>query len=71
MKVRGNDVPRSSANLLNMYCSPDLVGVIKSVRMGHVTCVSEMRNAYKSVTGHPDGKDHTWKIYAYWGIKLE
>jgi hypothetical protein len=43
----------------NSYASPNIVRVIKSRRIiwvGHVACIGEIRNAYKSMLGKPEGK---------------
>ena len=42
-----------------MYCSPNIVGVIKSRRMrwtGHVACIGESRGVYRGLVGRPEGK---------------
>jgi len=43
----------------DMYCSPNIVRVIKSRRMrwvGHVAHMGEMRGAYRVLVGKPEGK---------------
>jgi hypothetical protein len=45
--------------LCNLCASPNIITVIKTRRMEwawHVTCVGEMRNAYKIYIGKPEGK---------------
>ena len=42
-----------------MYCSPNLVRVIKSIGLrwaGHVARMEERRSAFKILTGKPTGK---------------
>jgi hypothetical protein len=45
--------------LYNVYCSPNIIRMMKLKRMwlvGHVAHMREMRNAYKIVVGMPAGK---------------
>jgi len=45
--------------LNDLYCSPNIVRVIKSRRMrwaGHVACMGEERGAYRVLVGKPEGK---------------
>jgi hypothetical protein len=45
--------------LHNLYASPNIISVIKSRRIigaRNVTRMGEMRNAYKSLVGKPEGK---------------
>ena len=45
--------------LNDLYCSPNIVGVIKSRRMrwaGHVACMEEGRGVHKVLVGKPEGK---------------
>jgi len=45
--------------LNDLYCSPNIVGVIKSRRMrwvGHVACMGEERGAYRVLVGKPEEK---------------
>jgi len=45
--------------LNDLYCSPNIVRVIKSRRMrwaGHVTRMGEERGVYRVLVGKPDGK---------------
>ena len=51
--------------LNDLYCSPNIVWVIKSRRMrwaGHVACMEEGRGVHKVLVGKPEGKSH-------WGDK--
>jgi hypothetical protein len=44
---------------INLYCSPNIVRVIKSRRMiwaGHVASMEEVRGVYKVLVGKPEGK---------------
>ena len=45
--------------LNDLYCSPNMVQVIKSRRMrgvGHVACMEEGRGVHKVLVGKPEGK---------------
>jgi hypothetical protein len=45
--------------LHNLYSSPNIIRMIKSRRMkwaGHVSCMEEMRNAFKILVGKLEGK---------------
>jgi len=45
--------------LNDLYCSPNVIGVIKSRRMrwvGHVACMGERGGAYRVLVGKPEGK---------------
>jgi len=45
--------------LSDLYCSPNIVQVIKSRRMrwvGHVALVGERRGVYRVLVGKPEGK---------------
>jgi hypothetical protein len=60
-EVAGSWTQVNSAELCNLYSSPDSIGVIKSRRMrcpAHVTCIEEMRNVQKIVFGNLGGTDH-------------
>ena len=48
-----------SEELNDLYCSPNIVRVIKSRRMrwaGHVARMGESRGVYRVLVGKPDGK---------------
>jgi hypothetical protein len=41
-----------------LYSSSDIINVIKSRRMrsmGHLACMGEMKNTYKTLVGKPEG----------------
>jgi hypothetical protein len=45
--------------LHNLYCSPSIIRIIKSRRMGwkwYVARMGEKRNAYRMLVGKPEGK---------------
>jgi len=47
--------------LNDLYCSPNIVRVIKSRRMrwsGHVSRIGERRGIYRVMVRNPDGKNH-------------
>ena len=48
-----------NAELNDLYCSPHIVRVIKSIRMrwvGHVARMGERRGVYRVLGGKPEGK---------------
>ena len=50
-----------------LYCSPNIVRVIKSRIMiwaGHVARMGEKRGVYRVLVGKPEGKDANWKTRA-------
>ena len=59
---KGDDVTGEWRKLHNkelndLYCSPNIVRVIKSRRWaGHVASIGERRGAYKFLVGKPEGK---------------
>ena len=61
---RWDEVTREWRKLHNeefngLYCSPNIVRVIKLRRMrwvGHVACVGESRGEYRILVGKPEGK---------------
>jgi len=47
--------------LNDLYSSPNIVWVIKSIRMrwvGHAACRGERRGIYRVLVGKPEGRDH-------------
>jgi hypothetical protein len=53
--------------LNDLYCSTDIVRVIKSRRMrlaGRVARMEESRGVYRDLVGRPEGKKTTWKTQA-------
>ena len=51
--------------LHSLYCSPNIVRVIKSRRLrwaGHVARMQEGRSALKILTGKPTGKRPLWMV---------
>jgi hypothetical protein len=57
--------------LNDLYCSPNIVWVIKWRRMrwmGHVACMGERRGVYRVLVGKPEGKRprHRWRITLRW-----
>jgi len=58
--------------LNDLYCSPDIVQVIKSRRMGwegHVACMRERRGVYRVLVGKPEGKRPFGRPRRRWGKK--
>ena len=75
-----------SGELNDLYCSPNMVRVIKSRRMrwaGHVACIGERRGVYRILVGKAEGKRplgrhrHRWENYdgssgsGMWGYGLD
>jgi hypothetical protein len=63
-----------SGELHNLYSSPDIIGQIKSRRMGwagHVARMGEGRNLYRVLVGKPEGKRPLGRPRRRWvdGIK--
>jgi hypothetical protein len=71
VNLRAHHVSRLSCKLNDLYCSPNIVRVIKSRRMrwaGHVARVGERRGVYRVLVGEPDGRRplgrprHRWEV---------
>jgi hypothetical protein len=65
-----------SAELHNLYSSPDIIRQIKSRRMrwaGHVARIGEGRNVYRVLVGKPEGKVPLGRPRRRWeeGIKMD
>jgi hypothetical protein len=55
--------------LIDLYCSPNIVRVIKWRRMrlaGHVARMGEERGVYRSLVGKPEGKRPLWRPRRRW-----
>jgi hypothetical protein len=53
----------------NMFSSPNIIKVIKSIRMiqlGHVMCMGKMKNAYQVLVGKPEGKRQLGRSRSRW-----
>jgi len=62
------------AELNDLYCSPNIVWVIKSRRMrwaGHVARMGEERGVYRVLVGKPDGRRPLGRHRRRWGKILE
>jgi hypothetical protein len=62
--------------LHNLYSSPDIIRMIKSMRMrwaGHVARMGETRNAYRILVGTPEGKEPLGRPRCRWvdNIKMD
>jgi hypothetical protein len=56
--------------LRDLYSSPSIIGIIKSIRMrwaGHVARMREKRNAYRLLVGKVRGKETTRKTKTWVG----
>jgi len=59
--------------LNDLYCSPNIVRVIKSRRIrwtGYVARIGEMRGVYRVLVGKPEGKRPLGRPRRRWGIVL-
>ena len=57
--------------LNDLYCSPNIVPVLKSRRMrraGHVARMGERRDVYRVLVGKPEGKRPLGRPRRRWGI---
>jgi hypothetical protein len=62
--------------LNDLYSSPNIIRVIKSIRMrwvGHVTRMGEKRGAYRILVGRPEGRRPLGRPRRRWedGIKMD
>jgi hypothetical protein len=58
-EVTGDWKKLYNKELHNLYSSPNIIRMIKSITMrwgGHVGCMGEVRSAYKFLVRKPDGK---------------
>jgi hypothetical protein len=58
-EVTGNSRKLHNEELHNMYSSPSIIRMIKSMRMrwaGHIARMGEKRNLYRFLMGMPEGK---------------
>jgi hypothetical protein len=75
------DVPENCPSMLNeklndLYCSPNIVRVIKSRRMrwaGRVACMGEEKGVYRVLVGNPEGKTPMGRPRRRWldNIRME
>ena len=74
-KVPGEWRKLHNAELNDLYCSPNIVWMIKPRRMrwaGHVACMGERRGVYRVLVGKPEGKRprgrprHRWENILRW-----
>jgi hypothetical protein len=69
-KVAGGWIRLHNDELHNLYASPSIVTVIKSMRMrwkGHVTRMGEIKSAYKILVRYLEGKKPLGKPRRSWG----
>jgi PAS domain-containing protein len=60
--------------LCDLYSSPSIIRMIKSMRMrwaGHVARMEENRNAYRLLVGKPDGKRPLERLRRRWVDNIE
>ena len=74
--VMGFALRRTESEEGQAYCSPNIVGVIKSRRMrwaGHVACMEEGRGVHKVLVGKTEGKRPLRRQRRRWedNIKLD
>jgi len=65
--VTGEWTKLQNEELNDLYCSPNIVRVIKSRRVrweGHVACIGERRGVYMVLVGKSEGKESTWETQA-------
>jgi hypothetical protein len=58
----------------DLYCSPNIIQVIKSWRWaGHAACTGERRGVYRVLVGKPDGKKPLGRPTCRWenNIKMD
>jgi len=58
-EVAGQWRKLQNEELNDLYCSPNIVRVLKSRRIrgaGHVACMVERRGVYRVLVGKPEGK---------------
>ena len=63
-EVTGEHRRLHNEELNDLYCSPNIVRVIKSRRMrwvGHVARMGEERGMYRVLVGETGGKETTWE----------
>jgi hypothetical protein len=75
-EVKGEWRTLHSAELHNLYSSPDIIRQIKSRRMrwaGHVARMGEGRNVYRVLVGKPEGKRPLGRPKSRWedGIRMD
>ena len=61
---------------MDLYCSPNIVRVIKSRRMrwaGNVARMGERRDVYRVLVGKPEGRRRLWRRRRRWedNIKMD
>jgi len=74
--VTGEWRKQHNEELNGLYCSPNILRVIKSKRMrwaGHVACVGERIGAYKVLVGKIEGKRQLGRSRHVWenNIKMD
>jgi len=71
--VKGEWGKLHNEELNDLYCSPNLVRVIKSRRMrwvGHVVRMGERRGVHRVLVGKPEGKRPLWRPRRRWEDKI-
>ena len=73
-KVTGEWRKLHNEELNYLYCSPNIVRVIKSRRMkwaGHVARMGERRGVYRVLVGKPEGKRPLGRLRRRWEENIE
>ena len=68
-EVTGKWIKLCNEKLNDLYCSPNIVRVIKSRRMrwaGQIAGMGESRDVYKVLVGKPEGRDHLEGPWCRW-----
>ena len=74
VEVTGECVKIHNEELTDLYPSPNIIGLIKSIRMRwswHVAHIGERRGVYRVLVGKPDGKRPLGRPRHRWGDNIK